>query len=96
MLTDFRKVTVQTGRDRKLLSMIDLGKKAMKASYVAEAKLRHRKTSESFRDFGQAIQDFYRRAYPENREYVQESSMKTFIDNCSENEKKTKSRNKDL
>ena len=60
------------------------GHKAMKESYVAEAKLRHKKTSESFRDFGQAIQDLYRRAYPENREYVQESSMKTFMDNCSE------------
>ena len=52
--------------------------------YVAEAKLRRKKNTESFRDFGQAIQDLYRRAYPDNAESVQESSMKTFMDNCSE------------
>ena len=59
------------------------GHKAMKESYVAEAKLRRKKGTESFRDFGQAIEDLYRRAYPDNREHVQESSMKTFMDNCS-------------
>ena len=62
------------------------GHKAMKESYVAEAKLRRKKGTESFRDFGQAIEDLYRRAYPENREHVQESSMKTFMDNCSDTE----------
>ena len=59
------------------------GHKAMKESYVAEAKLRRKKETESFRDFGQAIEDLFRRAYPDNREHVQESSMKTFMDNCS-------------
>ena len=62
------------------------GHKAMKESYIAEAKLRRKRQNETFRDFGQAIQDLYRRAYPENREYVQEGSVKTFLDNCSENE----------
>ena len=62
------------------------GHRAMKESYVAEAKLRRKRESESFRDFGQAIEDLYRRAYPSNREYVQESSMKTFMDNCSSDE----------
>ena len=56
----------------------------MKESYAAEAKLRRKKGTESFRDFGQAIEDLYRRAYPDNRENVQESSMKTFMDNCSD------------
>ena len=55
----------------------------MKESYVAEAKLRRKKGTESFRDFGQAIEDLYRRAYPNNREHVQEISMKTIMDNCS-------------
>ena len=62
------------------------GHKAMKESYVAEAKSRRKKGTESFRDFGQAIEDLYHRAYPENREHVQESSMKTFMDNCSDTE----------
>lgn len=62
------------------------GHTALKESYIAEAKLRRKQDKETFRDFGQAIQDLYRRAYPENREYVLESSMKTFLDNCSASE----------
>lgn len=62
------------------------GHKAMKESYMTEAKLRKKRDTESFRDFGQAIHDSYRRAYPDNRDYVQEGSVKTFLDNCSENE----------
>ena len=62
------------------------GHHAMKESYISEAKLRKKNQSESFRDFGQAVEDLYRRAYPNNREFVQESSMKTFMDNCSSNE----------
>ena len=71
-----------------LITALDarFGHKAMKESYVAEAKLRRKKGTESFRDLGQAIEDLYRRAYPENREHVQESSMKTFMDNCSDTE----------
>lgn len=59
------------------------GHTALKDSYIAEAKLRRKRDNETFRDFGQAIEDLYRRAYPDNREYVSESSMKTFLDNCS-------------
>ena len=71
-----------------LITALDarFGHKAMKESYVAEAKLRRKQGTESFRDFGQAIEDLYRRAYPDNREHVQESSMKTFMDNCSDTE----------
>ena len=71
-----------------LITALDarFGHKAMKESYVAEAKLRRKKGTESFRDFGQAIEDLYRRAYPNNREHVQESSKKTFMDNCSDTE----------
>lgn len=62
------------------------GHKAMKESYVAEAKLRRKKEGESYRDFAQCLEDLYRRAHPESREYVQECSLKTFLDNCSEME----------
>lgn len=62
------------------------GHKAIKESYMTEAKLRKKRDAESFRDFGQAIHDLYCRAYPDNRDYVQEGSTKTFLDNCSENE----------
>lgn len=59
------------------------GHTALKESYIVEAKLRRKQDKETYRDFGQAMQDLYRRAYPENREYVLESSMKkTFLDNC--------------
>ena len=62
------------------------GHTALKESYIAEAKLRRKQVKETFRDFGQAIQDLFRRAYPENREYVIESSLKTFLDNCSDSD----------
>lgn len=56
----------------------------MKESYIAEVKMRRKRTNETFRDFGQAIEDLYRKSYPDNREYIKESSLKTFLDNCSE------------
>ncbi|CAG2255551.1 unnamed protein product [Mytilus edulis] len=40
------------------------GHTAMKERHVTEAKLRKRKPEESLRDFGQAIEDLFRRAYP--------------------------------
>jgi hypothetical protein len=55
------------------------GHTALKDSYIAEAKLRRKRDNETFRDFGRAIEDLYRRAYPDNREYVSESPMKTFL-----------------
>lgn len=62
------------------------GHRVMKESYIAEAKMRRKMKTESFRDFGQSIADLYRRAHPNNREYVEEASLKTFMDNCSDNE----------
>lgn len=46
--------------------------------------MRRKSTNENFRDFGQSKEDLYRKAYQENRDYIQESSLKTFLDNYSE------------
>lgn len=62
------------------------GHSNMKESYLLEARMRKRKSNESFRDLGQAIEDLYRRAYPNSPDTVQENSIKTFLDACSENE----------
>jgi hypothetical protein len=62
------------------------GHHAMKESYIAEAKLRRKRNTESYRDFGQAIADLYRRAHLNNRDYVEEASLKTFLDNCNVDE----------
>ena len=62
------------------------GHTALKESYIAEAKLRRKKEKETFRDFGQAIEDLYRRAHTGNAEAIEENSLKTFLDNCSDNE----------
>ncbi|CAC5364625.1 unnamed protein product [Mytilus coruscus] len=58
----------------------------MKESYLVEAKLRKRKSGETFRDLGQSIEDLYRRAYPASLDTVQENSIKTFLDACGESE----------
>lgn len=44
-----------------LLQRMDLrfGHVDLKESYLAEAKIRRRMTGESFRDLGQAIEDFF-------------------------------------
>ncbi|VDI04546.1 Hypothetical predicted protein [Mytilus galloprovincialis] len=62
------------------------GHTAMKERYVTEATLRKRKPEESLRDFGQAIEDLYRRAYPGNPEIVEENSIKAFLDKCGQSE----------
>jgi hypothetical protein len=62
------------------------GHSAMKERYVTEAKLRKRKPCESLRDFGQAIEDLYRRAYPGNPEIEEENSIKAFLDKCGQSE----------
>jgi len=62
------------------------GHTAMKEKYVTEAKLRKRQPSESLRDFGQAIEDLYRRAYPSNSEIVEENAIKSFLDKCGQSE----------
>ncbi|CAC5406508.1 unnamed protein product [Mytilus coruscus] len=56
------------------------GHTAMIERYVTEAKLRKRKPEESLRDFGQPIEDLFRRAYPSNSEIVEENSIKAFLD----------------
>ena len=53
---------------------------------MAEAKLRKRQAGESLRDFGQALEDLYRRAYPENSDIVEENAMKAFLDKCGQSE----------
>jgi hypothetical protein len=53
---------------------------------MAEAKLRKRQAGESLRDFGQALEDLYRRAYPENSDIVEENSIKAFLDKCGQSE----------
>ena len=62
------------------------GHTAMKERYVTEAKLRKRQPNESLRDFGQAIEDLYRRAYPNNPEIVEENAIKSFLDKCGQSE----------
>jgi hypothetical protein len=52
------------------------GHTALKDRYIVEAILRRKRDNDTFRDFGQAIDDLYRRDYPDNRDYVSESSMK--------------------
>jgi hypothetical protein len=62
------------------------GHSAMKERYVTEAKLRKRQPCESLRDFGQAIEDLYRREYPGNPEIVEENSIKAFLHKCAQSE----------
>lgn len=62
------------------------GHSAMKERYIADAKLRKRQSGESLRDFGQAIEDLYRRAYPENPDIVEENAIKSFLDTCVQSE----------
>ena len=56
----------------------------MKASYIADARLRRKKKEESYREFGQAIEDLYRKAYPDNTKIVEEQAIITFLNNCHE------------
>ncbi|CAC5364672.1 unnamed protein product [Mytilus coruscus] len=49
-------------------------------------KTEKEKPEESLRDFGQAIEDLYRRAYPGNPEIVEENSIKAFLDKCGQSE----------
>ena len=59
------------------------GQFAMRDSYKAEAKLRRKKSDENFRDFGQAVESLFRRAYPENLDVDRENALTTFLENCS-------------
>ncbi|CAG2229271.1 unnamed protein product [Mytilus edulis] len=62
------------------------GHSNMEEIYLAEAKLRRRRPGESFRDFGQSIEDLYRRAYPSQPELVHENGIRSFLDACGESE----------
>ena len=54
----------------------------MKESYIADARLRRKTKDESYREFGQAIEDLYRKAYPDNTGIVEKQAIITFLDNC--------------
>ena len=43
-------------------------------------------TRESLRDFGQPLEDLYRRAYTENPDIVEENAIKAFLDKCGQSE----------
>ncbi|CAC5390375.1 unnamed protein product [Mytilus coruscus] len=51
------------------------GHTAMKERYVTEAKLKKKQPEESLRDFEQAIEDLYRRAYPNTPEIIKKNSV---------------------
>jgi predicted metalloprotease len=38
------------------------------------------------RDFGQPLEDLYRRAYTENPDIVEENAIKAFLDKCGQSE----------
>ena len=56
----------------------------MKDSFIADAKLRRKRKDESYREFGQVVEDLYRKAYPNNLDIVREQLLQTFLDNCHE------------
>jgi hypothetical protein len=45
-----------------------------------------RQAGESLRDFGQALEDLYRRAYSETPDIVEENAIKAFLDKCGQSE----------
>ncbi|CAC5363769.1 unnamed protein product [Mytilus coruscus] len=65
---------------------LHFGHSNIKESYLVEAKLRKRKSGETFKDLGQSIEDLYRRPYPASPDTVQENSIKTFLDACGESD----------
>ena len=52
---------------------------AMRDSYIAEAKLRSKKADGNFRDFGQAVESLFRRAYPKSLDVIRENALTTFL-----------------
>lgn len=57
---------------------VRFGHSALKERFVTEAKLKKRQPNESLRDFGQAIEDLYRRAYPDNPEILKRTALNPF------------------
>ena len=45
----------------------------MKDIYIADARLRRKKKDETYREFGQAIEDLFRKAYPDNAGIVEDN-----------------------
>lgn len=56
----------------------------MKDSYTADARLGRKKTDDTYKELGQAIEDLFRKDYPDNTGIVQEQEIITFLDNCYE------------
>lgn len=56
----------------------------MKYKYIADAKLMKGLPGESLRDFGNAIEDVYRRAYQGNPDIFEENAIKSFLDKCGQ------------
>jgi hypothetical protein len=54
----------------------------MKESYIADARLRRKQKNETYREFGQSIEDLLRKAYPDCLGIVGELSLSTFLENC--------------
>jgi len=55
-----------------LLMRLDerFGSKNMKKMFLVDAKLKKKRRDESFRAYGQAVEDLYRKAYPDKIEFV--------------------------
>ena len=49
------------------------GSKNMKEMFLVDAKLRKKRRDESFRAYGQAVEEMYRKAYPDKIEFVRTS-----------------------
>lgn len=63
-----------------------VGHSAMKERYLADAKLWRRLPGESLRDFGQAIEDVYRRAYHGHPDIIEGNAIKSFLDKYGQSE----------
>ena len=81
---------MESGQAETYAYGLSFGHMTMKESYVAEANFDIKKGTESFRDFGQTIEDLCCHVYPYNREHVQESWIKTFMAYCSDMEEYNK------
>lgn len=70
----------------KLIEHLDqrFGTANMKGSYIIDARSRRKQRHESYREFAQAVEDLFRRAYPDHPEMVRENALTIFLDNCHE------------
>lgn len=56
------------------------GTTRMKECYIADAKLRRKRKGETYREIGQAVEDLYRKAYPDN--VCTRTVTNPFLDSC--------------